>query len=72
MLLYGAAAILLIIGASKLDRLGVPKLLRTCITLVLGVILYLVVISQLREVTEAIESQAGFVGGLGLPLGPVG
>ncbi|MCH4812280.1 branched-chain amino acid ABC transporter permease [Vreelandella neptunia] len=66
-LLYGAAAILLIVGASKLDRLGVPKPLRTFIAVVLGVVLYLVVISQLREVTDAIENQAGFVGGLGLP-----
>ena len=68
-LLYGAAAIVLIVGASKLDRLGVPKPLRTFIAVVLGVVLYLVVISQLREVTDAIESQAGFVGGLGLPPG---
>ncbi|MEA2119536.1 branched-chain amino acid ABC transporter permease [Halovibrio sp. HP20-50] len=66
-LLYVAAAVLLIVGASKLDRLGVPRPLRTFITVVLGVVLYLVVISQLREVTEAIENQAGFVGGLGLP-----
>ena len=66
-LLYGAAAIVLIVGASKLDRLGVPKPLRTFITVMLGLVLYLVVISQLREVTDAIENQAGFVGGLGLP-----
>ncbi|PKG49223.1 MULTISPECIES: branched-chain amino acid ABC transporter permease [Halomonadaceae] len=66
-LLYGVAAILLIVAVSKLDRLGMPKPLRTLIVVVLGLVLYLAVISQLREVTDAIESQAGFVGGLGLP-----
>ncbi|MDQ7733222.1 branched-chain amino acid ABC transporter permease [Halomonas sp. SpR1] len=66
-LLYGVAATLLVVGASKLDRLGVPKKLRTLIAVILAVVLYLVVISLLREVTSEIQSRAGFVGGFGLP-----
>lgn len=66
-LLYGAAAAVLVFGATKLDRLGVPKTLRTVIAVVLAVVLYLVVISLLRGVTGEIQSRAGFIGGLGLP-----
>lgn len=66
-LLYGVAATFLVVGASRLDRLGVPRKLRTLIAVVLALVLYLVVISQLREVTSQIQSQAGFIGGFGLP-----
>lgn len=66
-LLYLVGAVLLVIGATKLDRLGVPRKLRTVIAVVLAVVLYLVVISMLRGVTSEIQSQAGFIGGLGLP-----
>ncbi|MGM0543612.1 MAG: branched-chain amino acid ABC transporter permease [Pseudomonadota bacterium] len=66
-LLYAVGATLLVVAASRLTRLGVPKRVRTVFTVLLAIVLYMVVISQLREVTAAIESQAGFVGGLGLP-----
>ncbi|MBW6392799.1 branched-chain amino acid ABC transporter permease [Billgrantia antri] len=66
-LLYVTAAVLIVYGATKLDRIGVPKRLRTLIAIVLAVALYLTVISVLREVTGEIESRAGFIGGLGLP-----
>jgi branched-chain amino acid transport system permease protein len=66
-LLYGAAAAMLVYGATKLDRIGVPKKLRTVIAIVLAVVLYLVVISMLRSVTGEIQSRAGFIGGFGLP-----
>ncbi|MFB9147481.1 branched-chain amino acid ABC transporter permease [Halomonas alkalicola] len=66
-LLYAAAAAMLVFGATRLDRIGVPKRLRTLIAIVLAVVLYLVVISLLRGVTGEIQSRAGFVGGLGLP-----
>lgn len=66
-LLYAVAATLVVIGVTRLDRLGVPKTLRTVIAVVVGLILYLVVISLLREVTGEIESRAGFIGGFGLP-----
>lgn len=68
-LLAMVAAVLVVLGATRLDRLGVPKKLRTVIAVVLGVVLYLVVINALRGVTDQIESRAGFVGGLGLPVG---
>ncbi|MCE8039391.1 MULTISPECIES: branched-chain amino acid ABC transporter permease [unclassified Halomonas] len=66
-LLYGAAAAVVVYGATKLDRIGVPKKLRTVIAIVLAVVLYLVVISMLRSVTGEIQSRAGFIGGFGLP-----
>lgn len=66
-LLYMLASIALVYGATKLDRFGFPKRVRTVITVVLAVVLYLVVISSMREVASEIESQAGFIGGLGLP-----
>ena len=66
-LLYGAAAVVVVLGVSRLDRLGVPRKLRTLLTVLLAVVLYLLVISQLREVTEQIEDTAGFIGGFGLP-----
>ncbi|GGY02952.1 branched-chain amino acid ABC transporter permease [Litchfieldella qijiaojingensis] len=66
-LLYLVAAIALVYGATKLDRLGIPKRLRTFIAIVLAVVLYMAVIGAMREVTDEIESRAGFIGGLGLP-----
>ncbi|MFG6665549.1 branched-chain amino acid ABC transporter permease [Halomonas sp. HNIBRBA4712] len=66
-LLYGVAAVLVVLGVSRLDRFGMPKVLRTLLAVVLAVVLYLVVISMLREVTGEIQSRAGFVGGFGLP-----
>ncbi|HBP40614.1 MAG: ABC transporter permease subunit [Vreelandella alkaliphila] len=66
-LLYGIAATLIVVGVTKLDRFGVPKKLRTVLAIVIGIVLYLIVISLLREVTSQIQSQAGFIGGFGLP-----
>ncbi|MDI5933513.1 branched-chain amino acid ABC transporter permease [Halomonas kalidii] len=66
-LLYLVGAGAVIFAATRLDRLGVPKKLRTLIAVVLAVVLYLAVISVLRGVTGEIESRAGFIGGLGLP-----
>lgn len=66
-LLYAVAATLVVIATTRLDRIGVPRKLRTVIAVVLGLVLYLVVISLLREVTGQIEDRAGFIGGFGLP-----
>ncbi|MDI5984612.1 branched-chain amino acid ABC transporter permease [Halomonas sp. M4R5S39] len=66
-LLYLVGAGAVVFAATRLDRLGVPKKLRTLIAVVLAVVLYLAVISVLRGVTGEIESRAGFIGGLGLP-----
>ncbi|MDN3554314.1 branched-chain amino acid ABC transporter permease [Halomonas almeriensis] len=67
-LLYMVGAIVLVVAASRLDRLGVPRRLRTIFAVVLGVVLYMLVISHFREVAGQIESQAGFIGGLNLPV----
>ncbi|XKH60362.1 branched-chain amino acid ABC transporter permease [Halomonas sediminis] len=66
-LLYLVGAVLVVVGVSKLDRLGVPKKIRSVLTVIVAVVLYMVVISALRGVTGEIESRAGFIGGLGLP-----
>lgn len=58
----------IVFGISRLDRIGVPRLLRTILAVVAGLIGYLVVISWLRSVTGDIESQVEFIGGLGLPV----
>ncbi|SEK79443.1 branched-chain amino acid ABC transporter permease [Halomonas daqiaonensis] len=68
-LLYMIAAVLVVFGATRLDRIGVPKKLRTLLAVILGLVLYLVVVNAFRGVTDQIESRAGFVGGLGLPVG---
>ncbi|TFH87784.1 branched-chain amino acid ABC transporter permease [Billgrantia azerbaijanica] len=66
-LLYLVAAVLVVFGATRLDRLGVPRRLRTLIAVALAVVLYIAVIGTLRGVTDQIESRVDFVGGLGLP-----
>nr|WP_251976369.1 MULTISPECIES: branched-chain amino acid ABC transporter permease [unclassified Salinicola] len=67
-LLAIVAAIALVWAVCRVDRLGVPKLLRTLLAVVVGLVAYLVVVSWLREVTGDIQSQVDFVGGLGLPV----
>lgn len=66
-LLYAIGATLLVVAATKLTRLGVPRRVRTVFAVLLAIVLYMAVISLLRDVTADIESQADFVGGLGLP-----
>lgn len=67
-LLYLVAASLAVIAASRLNRLGLPNWLRTFITIVLALVLYMVVISQFRAVTDDIQRQADFIGGFGMPV----
>lgn len=67
-LLYLVAASLVVIAASRLNRLGLPNWLRTLITIVLALVLYMVVISQFRAVTDDIQRQADFIGGFGMPV----
>ncbi|MGQ7248520.1 branched-chain amino acid ABC transporter permease [Halomonas sp. V046] len=66
-LIYILGAGLIVFAASRLDRVGLPRTLRTIVTVLAALVLYMVVISQFREVTERIEDQVEFVGGLGLP-----
>ncbi|MCV0393915.1 MAG: branched-chain amino acid ABC transporter permease [Rhizobiaceae bacterium] len=56
------------IAISRSDRIGVPKPLRMALTLVAAAITYLAVQGQLDPAASVIEREAGFVGGLGLPV----
>ena len=58
----------LIYGASQAHRLGLPKKLRTLLTLIVLAVCYLWVQSIFDPATTAIERNGGWVGGLGLPV----
>lgn len=66
-ILWALVAIAVVIAASQLHRIGVPKKIRTILTIILALLAWLVIKSMFAPVTSAIESQAGFIGGLGLP-----
>lgn len=60
--------IALIYGSTKLGRFGLGKKLRIFIVTAVSLGVYLWVKVSLDPVASAIESQAGFIGGLGLPI----
>lgn len=72
--MLGTTLIYLVVGAaitfaiSRIDRLGVPKQFRTILTIISAAITYLVVQSALDPAATLIESNARFMGGLGLPV----
>ncbi|WP_245453401.1 branched-chain amino acid ABC transporter permease [Aquibium carbonis] len=72
--MLGQAALTLAIGVaitlllSRSTRIGVPKGLRTALTLVAAAITYLAVQGQLDPAATLIEREAGFIGGFGLPV----
>lgn len=72
--MLGQAALTLAIGVavtillSRSTRIGLPKGLRTALTLIAAAITYLAVQGQLDPAATLIEREAGFVGGLGLPV----
>ena len=72
--MLGRAALLLIIGGSltyllsQSHRIGIPKTIRTLLTLMAAAATYLVVQSVLDPATTLIEREARFVGGFGLPV----
>ncbi len=68
-LLIALAGAALVYAASRLHRLGVSRGLRTAVTVIVLAIAYLVFMNALTPVAAEIESTAGFVGGLGLPVG---
>jgi branched-chain amino acid transport system permease protein len=67
-LLAAAAGIVLTLAAARLHRLGVPRRLRTLITAMTAGAAYLTVVAMLDPVARDIETRAGFIGGLGLPV----
>lgn len=72
--MLGQVALTLVIGVavtillSRSTRIGLPKGLRTALTLVAAAITYLALQGQLDPAATLIEREAGFVGGLGLPV----
>ena len=66
-LLQGIVLLVLVIGLWNSYRLGVPRKLRTVVTIVVGLIAWLYFRSVFGEAATAVERQAGFIGGLGLP-----
>ncbi|WP_114418088.1 branched-chain amino acid ABC transporter permease [Marinospirillum perlucidum] len=65
--LWGLVGIALVVAVSQVHRLGVPKKLRTILTIILALIVWMVFRSLFDPVTSAIESEVDFVGGLGMP-----
>lgn len=69
-------AILWLIGAvivvgliSQLRRIGLPQGLVTALTVISGAVAFMVVTAKFDPATVAIEAEAGFIGGFGLPVG---
>lgn len=67
LLVWTVAGIALVVAVSRLDRVGVPKKLRTLLTILLAVLVWLLLKIQFVPLAQAIESEFVFIGGLGLP-----
>ncbi|MFP4137969.1 MAG: branched-chain amino acid ABC transporter permease [Halomonas sp.] len=65
--LVALGGVLAVVSASRLHHLGVPRRLCTLLAVSLALLFYLLVSARLGEITGRIESQFGFIGGLGLP-----
>ena len=66
--LYLAIGIAITYLLSRSDRLGLPKKLRTLLTVAAAAVTYLAVQNALSPAAALIEDDAGFVGGFGLPV----
>lgn len=62
------ASVVIIIGIRRLDRLGISKKPRTILQLIVFAACYLWVTTALDAAATHIEDEAGFVGGMGLPV----
>ncbi|MEX0624692.1 branched-chain amino acid ABC transporter permease [Saccharospirillum sp.] len=61
-------SIAIVYGLTQLKRFGVSKKIRLPLIIISSAILYLWVVTSLGPVAKAIESEAGFIGGFGLPV----
>lgn len=61
-------SVAIVYGLTQLKRFGVSKKIRLPLVIIASAILYLWVVTSLGPVAEAIESEAGFIGGFGLPV----
>jgi branched-chain amino acid transport system permease protein len=62
------AGIVLIWGSIKLKKFGVAQKWQRLITVMLIAVVYLMFMSSLGPVAEAIEKDVGFIGGFGMPV----
>lgn len=62
------AGAVLIIGANRLDRVGVGKKLQRVLQVLAWFVAYAVYRTQIDPAAHYIEAEAGYVGGLGLPV----
>lgn len=60
------AGIALIVAVSQIHRLGVPKKWRTVLTILVGITVYFAIKLHFEPIAMAIESEAQFIGGLGM------
>ncbi|WP_151702338.1 branched-chain amino acid ABC transporter permease [Nitrincola alkalilacustris] len=60
--------VLLVVAASQLHRLKVPRKIQIPFTMILGAVVYFWVINSFAPVTGSIVREAGFIGGFGLPV----
>ena len=66
--LYIVIGVALTWAASQLHRAGLSRKLSSIAAISIGIISYLAIVSSLQPVADQIESQAGFIGGFGLPV----
>ncbi|MEF2073586.1 branched-chain amino acid ABC transporter permease [Consotaella aegiceratis] len=64
--LLGSIAVVALIARSH--RFGVPKGLARTLTIIAAAIAYMVIVAAFDPATTQIEKEAGFIGGLGLPV----
>ncbi|KTQ95149.1 branched-chain amino acid ABC transporter permease [Aureimonas ureilytica] len=67
-LVWLIGAVLLVALVSQARRIGVPKGLITAMTLATAAIAFMLVSAKFDPATTAIEAEAGFIGGFGLPV----
>ncbi|WP_108124690.1 branched-chain amino acid ABC transporter permease [Saccharospirillum mangrovi] len=67
-ILKAVLVIAVVVGLTQLKRFGAPKKLGAWLGIIVGLLGYLWIKVSLDPVASAIESQAGFIGGLGLPV----
>ncbi|RIY03639.1 branched-chain amino acid ABC transporter permease [Aureimonas flava] len=68
-LLWLVGAVVAVGLVSQLRRLGLPQGLVSALTVISGAVAFMVVTAKFDPATVAIEAEAGFIGGFGLPVG---
>ncbi|WP_428239912.1 branched-chain amino acid ABC transporter permease [Gynuella sp.] len=66
--LKAAIGVAIIFLLAKSGRWGMPKKFQTPLLVIASAVVYLMLVNILDPVTSSIESEAGFIGGFGLPV----